>query len=248
MKTLIVSIHDVHPGSLDAAIGQVEFCESLGIRRFSILVVPDFHMRFPIEASPDLAAWLCHRERLGDEIVLHGLYHYNAEAAASPRGWFLNRVYTSREAEFLNLDFETARSRIHDGRRRLEEIGLHPVGFIAPAWLMNQNVLRAIFGAGMFYTNTVNSIVAASGRRIPCRSLCYSSRSAWRRAGSLAWNSALWRAKRNHRVVRLSLHPQDLTVKAFRSHIAALISSAAARGFDPTTYSDFVTKQTRQDV
>ena len=85
MKRLVVSIHDVYPGSFEAAREQVEFCEALGVRRFSILVVPHFHMRIPFETCPALVEWLQSRHKLGDEIVLHGLYHYNDAATTSPR-------------------------------------------------------------------------------------------------------------------------------------------------------------------
>jgi predicted deacetylase len=248
MKTLIVSIHDVHPASFDAARKQVEFCESLGVQRFSILVVPDFHMLTPFESSPDLVDWLLSRQELGDEIVLHGLYHFNDTAAASARTWFWNRFYTAREAEFMDLDFHTAHFRIRYGKQRLKKTGLHPVGFVAPAWLMNQRVREAVFDVGMLYTNTVNSIVAASGNVITCRSLCYSARAAWRQRGSLAWNSLLWEVKRKHNIVRLSLHPQDLGIRSFRSHISEIISGAIALNFETATYSDVVAARTAQNV
>jgi uncharacterized protein len=248
MKKLVVSIHDVHPESLAAARAQVEFCGSLGVRRFSILVIPEFHMRTSVEASPALVAWLRFRQTLGDEIVLHGLYHLNEAPAASPRLWLWNRLYTASEAEFLNLNFHTARSRIEYGRQRLQKIGLHPTGFIAPGWLMNPDVVRAVFDAGLSYTNTIGSIVAASGKTLASRSLCYSARARWRQVGSLGWNSLLWYAKRNHDVVRLSLHPHDLAVKPFRSHISAIISSAIGLGFQSTTYSDLVADWTSQNV
>jgi predicted deacetylase len=248
MKRLVVSIHDVHPASFDAARGQIEFCESLGVRRFSILVVPDFHMIAPFEASPDLVEWLRFREKLGDEIVLHGLYHFNDKRAVSPRFWFWNRLYTASEAEFLHLDFHTAHFRIRYGKQRLKKAGLHPVGFVAPAWLMNSQVRKAVFNVGMMYTNTVNSIVAASGKTIFSRSLCYSARAGWRQVGSLGWNSALWQVKRHHNIVRLSLHPRDLEVRSFRSHISAIISAAMALNFESTTYSEVVADETAQNV
>jgi predicted deacetylase len=247
MKRLVVSIHDVHPGSFYAAREQVEFCEALGVQRFSILVVPDFHMRIPFEACPALVEWLQSRQKLGDEIVLHGLYHRNDAAATSTRLWFWNRLYTTQEAEFLDLDFEAAHFRIRYGKQRLEWAGLLPVGFVAPAWLMNPDVLQAAFDAGMSYLNTVDSILPRSGKIIRSRSLCYSARARWRQVASLAWNSVLWHATRNHRIVRLSLHPGDLAVTSFRSHISAIISQAALQ-FESTTYRDLVADETKYDV
>src|SRR5262249_24291974 len=159
-------------------------------------------------------------------------------ATTSARLWFWNRLYTAREAEFLNLDFGSARFRIRYGKHRLEAAGLLPVGFVAPAWLMNPDVLRAAFDAGMLSTHTVDSIFASSGKIIHSRSLCYSARARWRQVASLVWNSVLWNAKRDHSVVRLSLHPFDITVRLFRSHISAIISQATLLQFQSTTYRD----------
>ena len=42
-KSLIVSLHDAHPGSHRQIAEQVEFLAVYGIMRSSILVVPEFH-------------------------------------------------------------------------------------------------------------------------------------------------------------------------------------------------------------
>src|SRR5215470_19052837 len=105
-------------------------------------------------------------------MLIHCLCHQNDAATTSLRLWFWNRLYTAQEAEFLNLDFEAAHFRIRSGKQRLEAVGLLPVGFVAPAWVMNPDVLRAAFDAGMFYSNTVDSIVTRLGKIIRCRTLC----------------------------------------------------------------------------
>src|SRR5262249_15129052 len=98
------------------------------------------------------------------------------------------------------------------------------------------------------YTNTISSIVAARGRSIPSRSLCYSARAPWGQIASVAWNAVLWYAKANNDVARLSLHPQDLQVSRFHIHISAIISGAIDLGFRPTTYRDVVSAETAQNV
>jgi len=248
MKKLVVSIHDVHPSSFQAAQNQVSFCETLGIQRFSILVVPDVHMRNPFESCSGLVRWLRARQEDGDEIVLHGFYHLNDSGITSAKTWFCNRIYCANEAEFLDLDFDTALLRVVRGRQRLMEEGLYPAGFIAPAWLINDEVIQAVFHAGFSYTNTVDSILCASGRAIYSRSLCYSARAAWRRAGSVAWNSLLWRLKHRSEVVRISLHPRDLEVAAFRSQISSILRGVNELGFTPTTYRDLVESRAEQVV
>ena len=44
-KSLIVSLHDVHPGSQAQIAEQMAFLADHGITRSSILVVPEFHHR-----------------------------------------------------------------------------------------------------------------------------------------------------------------------------------------------------------
>jgi len=239
MRRLVVSIHDVHSSSFEAARRQIAFCESVGVCRFSILVVPNFHMREPFDHCESLVTWLRARENSGDEIVLHGFYHLNTSGSASPANWFWNRIYTTNEAEFVDLDFQTARSRIKDGRQLLLDASLHPVGFIAPAWLMNRDVVDATFNAGFSYTNTIDSVISPSGQTIRSRSLCYSARSEWRRSASLAWNGLLWELKKHADVVRLSLHPRDFEYPALRQQISSILSRIDFQ-FNPTTYRDLI--------
>jgi predicted deacetylase len=240
MKHLVTSIHDVHPQSFDLARDQVSFCESIGVARFSILLVPEFHMGEPFEQCERLLQWLRMREERGDDIVLHGLYHFSGKGKLSPGSWFWNSFYTANEAEFLELDFDAALARMELGRDRMRKAGLHPAGFIAPAWLMNLAVVRAVFNAGFSYTNTVNTVLSKSGTVVHSRSLCYSARSAVRRAVSPGWNSLLWQLKRRDNIVRLSLHPQDLLVPSFRLNISGILRDAIGLGFSSTTYRDLI--------
>jgi predicted deacetylase len=238
MRNLVISIHDVHPSSFAAVQDQIAFCESLGVSRFSILLVPDFHGKEPFDRYEDLVVWLRTREANGDEIVLHGLYHMNDMRIVSPSNWFWNRVYTANEAEFAGLQLKLARFRIETGRQRLLDAGLHPVGFIPPAWLMSRDLPRAIFECGFAYTNTIDSLITASGQTINSRSLCYSARSGWRRHGSLVWNALLWRLKEGDPFLRLSLHPGDLQHRPLRRQISAILRQAIEVNYTPTTYRD----------
>lgn len=244
MRQIIVSIHDVHPSSLEACRQQVRFCESLGIRRFSILAVPAFHVHEPLHRSEELVKWLQARESLGDEVAIHGFYHLNTSAITSVPDWFWNRIYTANEAEFAALDFIEARNRIETGRQCLLDAGLHPVGFVAPGWLMNPNVTKAVFCLGLSYTNRLTAIIPASGKPIRRRSLCYSARAAWRRQISLVWNAMLWQTVKGNDLVRVSLHPSDLEHAPLRTQISAILANAVKLEYRSTTYRDFVNSNT----
>jgi predicted deacetylase len=189
--------------------------------------------------------WLCAREDRGDEIVVHGFYHLNTTGITSASSWFWNRIYTTNEAEFVGLGFDLARSRIKAGRQRLLDAGLHPVGFIAPAWLLDQEVTKAVFESGFSYTNTISSLISASGHTIHSRSLCYSARSEWRRRGSLLWNALLWWLKQGDDLLRLSVHPGDLYHHSLRKQISATLTHAMQVDYIPTTYRDIVVGDTQ---
>jgi predicted deacetylase len=245
MRKLVVSIHDVHPSSFAAVREQIALCESLTVSRFSILVVPDFHGNEPFDVCEELVTWLRKREQSGDEIVLHGFYHLNTAGITSPSSWFWNRIYTTNEAEFVGLGFDIARSRIEAGRRRLLNAGLHPVGFVAPAWLLNREATRAVFESGFLYTNTINRLITASGKTIHSQSLCYSARSGWRRRVSLTWNALLWWLKEGDDLLRLSLHPGDLKHSPLRRQISRILGRAIEVNYVPTTYRDVVLSYTQ---
>lgn len=234
---LVVSLHDVHPGSFEDVRAQVETLSGMGVSRFSLLAVPNFHGLGDISLDGALCGWLRERASLGDEIVLHGYHHLRIGRERSWRTAFWTDFYTSNEAEFLDLEQGEARTLLKRGRGELEAAGLEARGFIAPAWLMSGGVLKAIWDEGFEYTNTVSHLIAA-GRHERCRSWCWSSRAAWRRLCSLIWNRAIAGAVLGQRVARLSLHPNDLYFPRFREQIIRLAGRALASGRRPTTYAE----------
>jgi predicted deacetylase len=243
-KSLIVSLHDAHPGSHEQIAGQVNFLAGYGIIRSSILVVPEFHHQ---RASGDdaafcasVAAW----QQIGHELVLHGYYHDRRE---SPRETlatlFWTRLYTNREAEFLDLPLSTARERLERGRALFETMGWRTTGFVAPAWLMAEGVPNLLAELGFAYTTRLTEIIPllpGTNRIVASQSLCYSARAAWRRVASAWWNKQLFGRLRETDLIRLSLHPRDLEFPLLRRQIDQILRAALKRGFEPTTYGDYV--------
>ena len=134
-KTLIVSLHDAHPGSQAAIAEQLAFLDERGVGAASILVVPDFHHEAPVVKAPAFCDTVSAWQAGGHEIVLHGYFH---DRRASPREnlatLFWTRLYSNREAEFLDLPLDEARVRLRRGRELFAERGWNARGFIAPAW------------------------------------------------------------------------------------------------------------------
>jgi len=249
-KSFIVSLHDAHPGSRGQIAEQVAFLAERGVMRSSILVVPEFH--HGASAGGDAAfrdavtAW----QAAGHEIVLHGYFHDRKE---SPRETlstvFWTRLYTNREAEFLDLPREAAQDRLARGRKLFESLGWQASGFVAPAWLMAAWVPGILAEMKFAYTTTLKEIVPlGAGDRpeavppIASQSLCYSARASWRRFASAVWNKQLFQQLRETNLVRLSLHPRDLEFPLLRRQIDQIVRSAVKRGFEPTTYGEYVAR------
>ena len=79
-KSLIVSLHDAHPGSQAQIAEQVAFLASYGITRSSILVVPEFHHGGLLTKDPSFCDAVSAWQTVGHEIVLHGYFHDRRES------------------------------------------------------------------------------------------------------------------------------------------------------------------------
>lgn len=228
---LCVVLHDVSPARwagcqrvlalLDA------FAEASGVPLpVTLLVVPHMHgdPAWPPACLEQLHGW----SRAGHELMLHGLTHL--DEAAPPRGlhdWLLRRHYTAGEGEFAALTQPQALQRMQAGRRWARRHGLSMPGFVAPAWLLGPAGLAAAAQAGFTHTCTLGQVITLPQRQaLPAPSLVFSTRSAWRRASSVAWNRLLARRAREAPVLRLELHPTDADHPAVLRCWTQLLSEA----------------------
>ena len=239
-QKLVVSLHDVHPGSHAAIAAQREALTAWGVPRRSLLVVPRFH-HGPGCDEPAFAAAVREWEGEGDEVVLHGFHHDRLGRKDALGSLFWTRLYTNREAEFLDLNAAEAAALIAEGRALFAASGFRsPDGFIAPAWLMGPEVLPALRDAGFLHTTTLREFLPLRrGGSVPSQSLCWSTRAAWRRAVSLLWNRWLFSRSMENRLLRISFHPDDLLHVTIRKQIERIVKTALDRGFEPVTYSDY---------
>ena len=245
-KALIVSLHDAHPDSHDAIAEQVAFLAERGVTRSSILVVPEFHHRGSLLQDPGFCETVSAWQTQGHEIVLHGYFHDRLDSPPEDLSTlFWTRLYTNREAEFLDLPMETARLRIQRGRALFESLGWRATGFVAPAWLMASGLTNLLAEMGFAYTTRVGEIIPllpGLNRVKSSQSLCYSTRAGWRRVASGVWNKALYGRLRETDLIRLSLHPRDLEFPLMRRQIDQILRASLKHGFHPTTYGDYVAR------
>lgn len=237
-KHLIVSLHDLHPGSLFRIQEQVYFLKNLGVNTCSILCIPHYHHHLKLEEDSPTMKWLGKQASLGNDLVLHGYYHDRADHTSG--SFFYTRLYTANEAEFLDLSDTQVRERLETGSAlwKKESWPLH--GFIAPAWLMPAAQNNLLQQMGFLYTTRLKGIDLLTRKTyIPSQSLCYSTRARWRKVTSLGWNRYLSRRLLSQNIIRLSLHPNDLTFPAIRKQITSIIQMTLASGYEPVSYSQY---------
>lgn len=192
----------------------------------------------------DFVRWLQDLERQGHEIVIHGYYHERPRnVAENVREKLVTRFYTKGEGEFYDLAYEEALTRIARARGEFVAAGLTPRGFIAPAWLLGSAAERAAADAEMEYTTRLTGLRdLRSGENFSARTLVYSVRSGWRRAASMAWNSALALHLAGLPLARVSVHPTDLEHPEIWRQLLRL-TDRLAQGRTATTYRDWVAEQ-----
>lgn len=210
-RRLLVSIHDVSP-ALEAPVRTLwELCQSLDITP-ALLVVPNWHGAWPLEQYPHFVAWLRACEQAGAEIILHGERH---DEVGSPRRWadearaFLR---TKREGEFLTLTRDAAGERMARGLARLRSQQLSPVGFIPPAWLARDATHSAAHALGLHFSESETEIhVHRRVTRLRAPALRWSARTPLRATVSRIVAQWRWHAWRWDPLIRIALHPQDLS-------------------------------------
>jgi len=239
-RSLIVSLHDVSPVSMERYGRFMKTVEELGVGVLAILVVPCMHGRHPASGHPGFLSWLSDLEARGHEIVLHGCFH---RASAIPPGLFprlVSTIYTAREGEFYRISREKAVSLIERGLGMLSGTGLRIHGFIAPAWLLSDGGRDAAREMGFSYTTRLNHVeLFREGISIRAPSLVTSSRSPWRRTLSRAWVPLIGRTGKNAQVLRVAIHPADLEHHSIERCLTRIIMHAA-KTRTPITYRDLL--------
>jgi predicted deacetylase len=239
-RFLVVSLHDVAPSTWETNRKILSELAHYGIRKCSLLVVPDYHHQGRAMNNRAFVSWLQELEEIGHEIVIHGYFHERPRRAGeSVYGRFLTQVYTQDEAEFFDLKYEEASRRIAQARSEFEQAGLKPYGFVAPGWLLSPSAERAVGDAGMEYTTRLGSVRdLRSGDDFPARSLVYSVRTQWRRQASLCWNAFVAQIARRDWLLRVSIHPVDYSHPAIWAQTCRFIKEMAAER-TATTYKEW---------
>src|SRR5436190_21610049 len=233
--SVAIALHDVAPATWRECEVLLAMLDATGAGPLSLLVVPHYHHRVPITADSTFRSAMEDRLARGDELVLHGFHHVDAEPPPRTlRAFVERRLLTRSEGEFAAVSLRGATWRLARGIEMFDALGWPLHGFVPPAWLAGAEARKAISE----YTDRLRYMTVRSGiYRLPgwqlgrTANLCYSPDTALRRMYSrLAIRSELRRARRVP-LLRLSLHPQDARVPAVLAHWQRLLGGAlGARG------------------
>ena len=158
-RKLIVSFHDLHPGSRAQCERFLAMMCELGVARTTLLVVPRWHGAAPCDEDLGFAAWLRERAAEGHEICLHAYVHEATEVTGNAVQRAMGKHYTAGEGEFYQIDEPEAERRLREGLRIVRDgCGVPVWGFTAPAWLQSNAARSALAQLGFHYSTRWGSV------------------------------------------------------------------------------------------
>ncbi|HEF4757700.1 TPA: polysaccharide deacetylase family protein [Pseudomonas putida] len=242
--SLLLVLHDVTPQSWADYQPFVEAVDALGDVPMTLLVVPDFHKRHPLQAHPEFRRQLTKRLEWGDELALHGYFHCDdGPTASNPRDWFMRRIYT-HEGEFYNLPCEAALVRLRAGIEVFDRYHWPLQGFVAPAWLMSEGTRQALRQLPLSYTSDAQHLYRLPDfTPVDAPGLVWSARSAWRRGVSKLVCDQLEQRWRQSPVIRLGLHPVDMRHEFSRTWWLHTLKRLLRQGRVPMTKSRWLAER-----
>ena len=209
-----VSVHDVTP----AWAPEIELAMSLAERhgvRPALLVVPDFHGKWPLLAHSSFCQRLQRWSHGGCETYLHGFFHQSVSAPAPTltgriRHFVHQRCVSNREAEFSDLTRDEAKFRLEQGERVLSRADLPLCGFVPPAWSMPRWLVRVLAERRYRFTEdhtTIYDPIQAQARKSLV--INWATRTPARLVSTLAYGRVAASAAPLF-PTRIAIHPMDL--------------------------------------
>lgn len=224
-RRALYSLHDVTPAKETLVFAALDHLRALGLTQVAMLIVPDFHGRADLREFPAFCAEFKKRLLPGDEILLHGYYHLADTPPQTPGRKLASAMLTAGEGEFHDLSYDEASRRIRAGLQVLHEaLDLKPTGFVAPAWLQNANVRRAVADAGLGFCEDQLRIWPSHGAPIFSPALSFASRMPVRLWGSVVAGEISSRVLPRQPVSRVGIHPNDYRSPHLRRAITRVVT------------------------
>jgi predicted deacetylase len=240
---LLVSVHDIAPGTATQTARWLSALEARGIPA-TLLLVPGPWRGPSLVQDPSLAEDLLEAQDRGHELALHGFYHLATHGSGPLWRRGVAQVMAPGAAEFATLSEGEARARINAGLEELADVGIEPVGFHPPGWLVSPGSVTALRRSGLRYYSThlgVHTFAGASGAtadlRLAAPVLSHRPGGVGERLGVRMMTDGARRFARTGSAIRIALHPDDLSRPGLREATLRAIDDALELGGRPTTYA-----------
>lgn len=236
--SVVVSVHDIAPGTAAQTMSWLRDLDARGIPA-TLLLVPGRWRGRRLAEDPELVEAMLEAGTRGHELALHGLHHQAVPGQGPIWRRGVARVLARGAAEFATLPRHEATARLHEGLDELAWIGVTPVGFHPPGWLISPDGIRALRACGLRYYSTHLAVhdLVHTPRRISAPALCHRPGGFGERLGATIMEAAAKRLARAGRPFRIALHPDDLARPGLREAALRAIDDAVELGARPTTYA-----------
>ena len=233
---LLVALHDVTPAHAARVASAEQLLSALGLTSVAYLYVPDFHGRAAAHADERFSAWCRAPRPYRIEWFLHGYFHEEQDSeravrASTPARGFARAFLTRGEGELLTLRGRPLEARIQSGMQSMARtVGCQPAGFVAPAWLYNEELIPVLRQLGIRFTEShfhVFDLRSREAVRAPV--ITWASRTRLHRASARVCASIERRLWARKPLLRVALHPGDFDHPRIVDSIARTIETLGAR-------------------
>ncbi len=229
VKKLLVAVHDVTPAHAERCDRIFRLLDEISITQYALLVVPDWHGEWPLDAHPDFVEVLQRRQDAGADIFLHGFSHDESRHRRSLSQRVQVAGRTAGSAEFMMLTPDDARRRIDRGLEIFKRLGLNPVGFIPPAWLFGRGTMKVLEERSLAITEGFWLIRhTGSEKSLFAPAVSWSTAKPWRSVVTSAIAAARCPLERYRSVVRVAIHPPDIEVPSVAKSLRATLEGLLA--------------------
>lgn len=239
---LLVSIHDIAPGTAAQTARWLDALDARGIPA-TLLLVPGPWRGPNLASDPRLAEDMLDAQDCGHELSLHGFYHIATHGSGPLWRRGVAQLMARGAAEFATLSEGEARARINAGLEELADVGIEPVGFHPPGWLVSPEAVGALRRSGLRYYSTHLGVHCFTGDgaraelRLTAPALSHRPGGVGERLGARLMVEGARRFAREGKAFRIALHPDDLGRPGLRETTLGAIDEALRLGARPTTYA-----------
>jgi predicted deacetylase len=238
--TLLISIHDVSPLTLESSRRAVELAMNAGVpmSALTVLVIPWHEGRASLEDFPDCCAWLRSMTDAGACLCMHGYTHRMSGAARWPWQWAWARLFARGQGELFLCETDECERRLEAAQAVFRRAGFEPegMGFVPPAWLLSTQAQSVVQRAGFAFHERLSGIVYRDGLHAR-RLIGFGSLDATQARVTACL--AHMQARRLPADTRFAIHPADVerasSERAVKSTLARLLEQLR-----PLNYREFL--------